>query len=250
MPINASIRGSFGAQGKFGAEKILPYTAGYLSTTTFTVPGTGLYDVYVVGGGAAGGSSYGSGGGSGYYSKVTTTLSAGSTYTATIGAGAPSTPSGYNYTGGNGGTTSVTLGGTTVASAGGGTGGSDGGNGGNGGSGGGGAATDGNSGGGNGGYWGSNGTGGNAAAGSGQLGLGYNSGNNSKIPPGGQGVYGVGPTNHRNYAGILGYGAGLGSGGLNATDHTARGAGGGGAGWNQPGRFGVAGFVVIDRVVP
>jgi hypothetical protein len=102
---------------------------------------------------------------------------------------------------------------------------------------------------GSGGYWGSNGTGVNAAAGSGQLGLGYGSGNNSFIPPGGQGTFGEGPANHRNYAGILGYGAGLGSGGLNSVDHTARGCGGGGGSWVQSGKYGMSGFVVVDRVV-
>lgn len=261
MAFLSSVRGIFGATGRSRIQSG-PYSAAYTTTQNFSVPVSGEYDVWCIGGGGAGGSSYGSGGGSGYYTKSRVNLDATLTYTASIGAGAPSTPGGFNRTGGTGGTTSVgdALIGSFVT-ANGGTGGADGslaspqGKGGDGGSGGGGAATDGNFGGGIGGWWGSNGTGSNRPAGLGQLGVAYGAGTNAEIPPGGHGAWPgtnapAGSPNHRNYGGITAnkYGAGLGPSGLGSTDHTARGSGGPGSSWQGAGIFGVGGMVVIQKV--
>jgi len=214
------------------------FQQGFLSSTTYTIPATGTYQLKAVGGGGSSGgaSNQANGGGSGHYAGLTTSLTAGDVLTINIGAaGAVNTN--------NGGTTTIVKGGVTLVSAAGGDFGST--AAGNGGSGGGGSGDAGGGGGGRGGYAGSNGqTGNTRAGGTGALGLTYGNGNNSNYPLGGSGSYGdVSPGSP--WAGINGFGAGAGAN-SNAVP-VARGSGGGGATWAQPAKAGSAGLVVVSQ---
>lgn len=212
-----------------------PY--GFTSSTTWTVPHTGSYTIYCVGGGAGSsgsyyyGNYYGAGGGSGYYNTAIVSLTQGQSLTINIGGGGGSA--------GSGGSTSV-VSGSTLCSAGGG---SPGGNGygGNGGSGGGpGALNSPWSSDNRGGYSGSNSRAGAGSAGIGQLNVAYGSGTNPYIPPGGNGSYAGGPI---TYDGIYGFGAGAQAD--NNQNGIARGGGAGGSSWAQGQHSGNGGMVVI-----
>lgn len=114
----------------------------YRSSTTYSVPYTGTYDVVAIGGGGSGGTGYsifdssnpptfviytysGAGGGSGGISRWQGTINAGTKLTCTIGAGgAAQTAS--SMAGIAGGSTSVTGGPVSVSAGGGGGGGKDG----------------------------------------------------------------------------------------------------------------------------
>ena len=220
--------------------------AGFLSSTTWTVPFTGNYIVYCVGGGAGGSTwnssankFYGAGGGSGYLNSPTVSLNAGETLTISVAAAV----------GGdlNGNSSSVTRGGATLASAGGGKKGVT--AGGNGGSGGGGAAKDGYLTGQIGGYHGSNGQA-NAApegtGGRGQTSQSWSNGSNPLIPPGGSSSYQRSIISAAHYDGIYGYGAGPQA----KSNQAGQCAGGGGAGaeWGFGPYWGAAGMVVIALV--
>lgn len=114
----------------------------YRSSTTYSVPYTGTYDVVAIGGGGSGGTGYsrfdssnppmfvtytysGAGGGSGGISRWQGTINAGTALTCTVGAGgAAQTAS--SMAGIAGGSTSVTGGPVSVSAGGGGGGGKDG----------------------------------------------------------------------------------------------------------------------------
>lgn len=114
----------------------------YRSSTTYSVPYTGTYDIVTIGGGGSGGTGYsrfdssnppmfvtytysGAGGGSGGISRWQGTINAGTKLTCTIGAGgAAQTAS--SMAGIAGGSTSVTGGPVSVSAGGGGGGGKDG----------------------------------------------------------------------------------------------------------------------------
>lgn len=114
----------------------------YRSSTTYSVPYTGTYDVVAIGGGGSGGTGYsrfdssnppmfvtyvnsGAGGGSGGISRWQGTINAGTALTCTVGAGgAAQTAS--SMAGVAGGSTSVTGGPVSVSAGGGGGGGKDG----------------------------------------------------------------------------------------------------------------------------
>lgn len=114
----------------------------YRSSTTYSVPYTGTYDVVAIGGGGSGGTGYsrfdssnppmfvtyvnsGAGGGSGGISRWQGTINAGTVLTCTVGAGgAAQTAS--SMAGIAGGSTSVTGGPVSVSAGGGGGGGKDG----------------------------------------------------------------------------------------------------------------------------
>jgi hypothetical protein len=215
---------------------------GFLSGTTFTVPRTGNYVIYIIGGGGAAGASwygnfYGSGGGSGFYNELRTFLTQNEVLTINIGAGGPGAA--WNGAGGAGGTTSVVRSGVTLVSAGGGN---PGGNavGGSGGSGGGPGPANSDFRPGQGGYNGSNGQNSAGTGGSGQLGVAYGSGYNLFIPPGGSGSYAGGAN---PWAGIYGFGAAAQAGGNTAGQ--AAGGGGGGGSWATAAQPGRSGLVVV-----
>lgn len=114
----------------------------YRSSTTYSVPYTGTYDVVAIGGGGSGGTGHavfdssnppmfvthtysGAGGGSGGISRWQGTINAGTALTCTVGAGgAAQTAS--SMAGVAGGSTSVTGGPVSVSAGGGGGGGKDG----------------------------------------------------------------------------------------------------------------------------
>lgn len=223
---------------------------GFLSSTTWVVTKTGVFDIYCVGGGGgAGGQAVpgqtGSGGGSGYLSITRVLLTAGQSLTITIGSGG--TGAGGAGATGDGGITSVLRGTEILATASGGRGRprpfSNNAVGGDGGSGGGSAADGGGGGGGRGGYDGSDGQHGSNTTGfggAGQTNTHWGRGTNSLVPPGGTAGY-VGSAIF--WPGIFGFGSG--NQGISNTDPTCRGGGGGGATWAQTGRSGTAGLVVI-----
>lgn len=114
----------------------------YRSSTTYSVPYTGTYDVVAIGGGGSGGTGYsrfdssnppmfvaytysGAGGGSGGISRWQGTINAGTKLTCTIGAGGAAQTA-ISMAGIAGGSTSVTGGPVSVSAGGGGGGGKDG----------------------------------------------------------------------------------------------------------------------------
>jgi hypothetical protein len=202
----------------------------------------------VVGGGGGGGLFGGGGGGAGGMLTGTTTLTSGTTYTATIGTGGTSVTGGSAQTGGNGGNSSFSTITATGGGGGGGTNGSAGGSGGGAGlSGSGGAGTSGQ---GNNGGSASGGGGGAGAAGTGSSGVG-GIGLQSSIT--GTAVYyaggGGGAASGTNQAGGLGGGGQSGQDGQNATAGTANTGGGGGGCWNSA-TSGVGGSGVVIISVP
>jgi len=221
------------------ASWTVPQAFGFTSSTTYTIPRTGTWTFYTVGGGAGDsgannyGNYYGAGGASGYYSTGTASLNSGESVSINIGGGGGA--------GGAGGTTSIvrnSTGSTLLSSSGGNPGGN--GYGGNGGSG---------SGSGppgspflpnQGGYDGSNSKQNTGSAGQGQLGVAWGSGTNSNIPPGGNGSY---ESAYVVWAGIYGFG-----GGNQATSNQNGQCAGGGAGgrtWSGGPRSGSSGLIVL-----
>lgn len=114
----------------------------YRSSTTYSVPYTGTYDVVAIGGGGSGGTGHavfdssnspmfvtyiysGAGGGSGGISRWQGTINAGTKLTCTIGAGGAAQTA-ISMAGIAGGSTSVTGGPVSVSAGGGGGGGKDG----------------------------------------------------------------------------------------------------------------------------
>ena len=114
----------------------------YRSSTTYSVPYTGTYDVVAIGGGGSGGTGYsrfdssnppmfviytysGAGGGSGGISRWQGTINAGTALTCTVGAGGAAQTV-NSMAGIAGGSTSVTGGPVSVSAGGGGGGGKDG----------------------------------------------------------------------------------------------------------------------------
>ena len=114
----------------------------YRSSTTYSVPYTGTYDVVAIGGGGSGGTGHsrfdssnppmfvvyvnsGAGGGSGGISRWQGTINAGTTLTCTVGAGGAAQTA-NSMAGVAGGSTSVTGGSVSVSAGGGGGGGKDG----------------------------------------------------------------------------------------------------------------------------
>lgn len=114
----------------------------YRSSTTYSVPYTGTYDVVAIGGGGSGGTGYsrfdssnppmfvtytysGAGGGSGGISRWQGTINAGTALTCTVGAGGAAQTA-ISMAGIAGGSTSVTGGPVSVSAGGGGGGGKDG----------------------------------------------------------------------------------------------------------------------------
>lgn len=114
----------------------------YRSSTTYSVPYTGTYDVVAIGGGGSGGTGYsrfdssnppmfvtyvnsGAGGGSGGISRWQGTINAGTALTCTVGAGGAAQTA-NSMAGVAGGSTSVTGGPVSVSAGGGGAGGKDG----------------------------------------------------------------------------------------------------------------------------
>lgn len=213
---------------------------GIFSSTTWSAPVAGTYKFHLIGGGgngsdwpSSGSTHYGAGGGSGRYATADVDLSSGQQVTISIGTG-----------GATGGTTSIAVGGSTVASASGGRSGSSSspGAGGAGGSGGGGAPNDANFTASFGGYHGSNGANGGAAGGGGQLGVAFGNGANPYIPPGGCSAYKAALAG-AYYDGIAGFGAGAQA--AKNQDAICAGGGAGGSEWGFPVKAGKAGMVVI-----
>jgi hypothetical protein len=170
----------------------------FTTNGTFSVSaGTGLnFEVMSCGGGGAGGYNFGGGGGGGELDLFTTVSASVNSYTVTVGAAGVINTSSGSVAGGNGGTSSFALGGTTyVSSLGGGGGGASGAAGVTGGSGGG--------------------------SGAANVGAGGASGSNTN---GGGG----GAQNSTNYAGGGGGGAGTSATGGSATTSAC---GNGGAGY-------------------
>lgn len=227
---------------------------GFTSSTTWTVPSSyeGVFTIIAIGGGAGGAGMNGSNtttaaGGSGRKTTTTISLFAGEQLVITIGGGGGGAPRGSDA-GGAGGNTSIVRSGVTILQA---TGGSGPGDtaGGSGGSGGGGAGNASGQAGGQGGTQGSNGqNGASGVGGAGQSGVGYGSGTDLFIPPGGNGSY-----NGTGYywPGIFGWGAGNRSvsnpNGNTSGAESGVAAGGGGSGgqWQAVGRNGQPGLVVI-----
>ncbi|KKU54035.1 MAG: hypothetical protein UX77_C0034G0003, partial [Parcubacteria group bacterium GW2011_GWA1_47_11] len=235
-------------------------------TTTWMVPvGVTSVDYLVVAGGGGGGSSLGGGGGSGGVRTGTLSVTAGTSYTVTVGGGGTA-GTGANVNGGNGGDSVF----STITSTGGGGGGNLNNSGNSGGSGGGagragsgstagtGTAGQGNDGGTNGGFSLSGGGGGGAGA------VGSNSPSSNVGGAGGNGVassitgssvtYGGGggggtDTNGTPGAGGSG-GGGAGTATQGATAGTANtgggGGGGGGTGGTYAGGAGGSGIVIVS----
>jgi hypothetical protein len=110
MPFISSVRGSFGAQGRFGrTSSLTTSTGGTITTaggyrihtflradtgTNFTPSGAGTVEYLVIAAGGSGG-EYGGGGGAGGYLSGSTAVAA-TPYTITVGEGFKH-PSGGNY---------------------------------------------------------------------------------------------------------------------------------------------------------
>jgi len=226
-----------GANSAASSSITIPQVYGFTGSTTWTVPQTGTYTLYTVGGGAGDsgtnyyGNYYGAGGGSGYYATTTASLTAGQSISINIGGGGGA--------GGGGGTTSIVRSGSTLLSS---SGGNPGGNayGGSGGSGGGSGPPNSPFTPNQGGYSGSNSQANTGSAGSGQLGVSFGNGTDANIPPGGNGSY-AGAT--VSWAGILGQGSGN-----QASSNQSGQCSGGGAGgrpWSGGARSGASGLIVI-----
>jgi hypothetical protein len=225
---------SFGTANSYGVWQPITYGGSY-GTNGFYLPMTAssasLSASYlVVAGGGAGGQSRAGGGGGGGLLAASTTLSAGSSYTVTVGAGSA------GGAGTTGGTSSLIGGGLSVSTTGGGSGGQPGAyNGVNGGSGGGGPAS---------GFGGTGiaGQGFDGAAGSGSAGGG--GGGAGQIGTAGSSTGGAGGNGiQSSITGTATYYAGGGGGGLN-------GAGSGGVGGLGGGATGGAGAVAATSPTP
>ena len=230
------------------------YQGVFYTSTTWTPPLSGVYEIHCIGGGGGGSSYYGAPGGGGRWASGLLELSSLTSYTITVGAlGNRST--GHNQTAGTGGQTSF----STLMSSLGGTGGTGYGSliGGSGGSGGGGGMNSGGRGGGSGGFDGSNGSVGSTGgpAGSGQLGVAWGVGTDERIPGGGAGGFINGTQAHHSsgfggrYRGIYGFGMGRGGNYADAVPNwkfaTGRGCGGGSGNWyNGSSGSGEGGMVV------
>lgn len=226
-----------GPDSSSSSSIVIPEVFGFTSSTTWTVPRTGTYTLYTVGGGAGDsgtnyyGNYYGAGGGSGRYATTTVSMTAGQSISINIGGGGGA--------GGSGGTTSIVRSGTTLLSS---TGGGPGGNafGGAGGSGGGSGPPNSPFSPNQGGYSGSNSQANTGSAGAGQLSVSFGNGTEPNIPPGGNGSY---ASSTVSWAGILGYGSGS-----QASSNQSGQCSGGGAGgrpWSGGARSGAAGLIVI-----
>ncbi len=125
MPFISSVRGSYGAQGRFGRKKLLGATStgGTITTsgayrihtfqralngTSFTPDGEGVVEYLVVGGGAGGAQQHSGGGGAGGMLTGTLSVTGGTGYTITVGEGGAAQPnvggcSSHTTPAGNGG---------------------------------------------------------------------------------------------------------------------------------------------------
>jgi len=258
---NNLIANSFVNSGNGTAANIISFTV--VGTTSWVAPAniTSVSYLVVAGGGSGGGGSSGGGGGAGGYLTGTLSVTPGTAYTVTVGAGGqPSNVNGSNSVfasftsigGGNGGGTSGGSGGGQPSGGGFPTGYNIGsgtaGQGNNGGAGNGGANYPGGGGGGAG------SVGGNASAGVGGAGgTGLStaiSGSSTFYAAGGGGGGQSGGTGGSGGSGIGGNGSMLGNGTAGATN---TGSGGGGCGFNgaaQSGGAGATGIVIVSYILP
>lgn len=235
----------------------IPYrnqgTQTFTASGTFTVPyGVNAVDVFLVGGGGGGSryphpGSYGGGGGGGGYTKTVKTIpvTPGSNCPIVVGAGGSGGTYNANVPGGTGGTSSITVAGTTRSSSGGQGGGNGTGNNGGAGGSGGGYSCGGGSLGSTGGSNGSNGGGGGGGVGQGTTTMSFEETSGTPYAGGGGGGGKSSPSASGGYSGG-GSGGSYSSWGGSGTSNTGGGGGGWGANdYNYGAGSGGSGIVII-----